>query len=396
MARKDPNLAHCLVTILSLAAMSSTGCLAAPVHNASVVPLDVQFGSPPAPIQANDRDHLLYEMRLTNFAGRDVTIAAIEVFNADSGAPLANLTGEELEGMIATPGRNRSGTDRLTIAPGSIAVIYFDTIVTRGTATGLKLGHRVQVVPAPGTPADETRTLLETKPLPVSDAGALIVDAPLRGGDWLAANALSNNADHRRTIAVIDGQARIAQRYAIDFVKLDATGRAFSGDPARNRDWAGFGEPVLAVADGVVEIVKDGLPDNQPLAPPSIRIGLDTIAGNNVTLSLPGGQRVLYGHLKAGSIVVKEGQVVRQGDVLAALGNSGQSDAPHLHIHVADGASALGADGLPFAFRRTWIVGHVPSLDVLEDPDGWKHSALPDRDSRQGELPTDLTVVAFP
>jgi len=361
----------------------------------SVVPLDVQFGKPPAPVDANGRDHLLYEMRLTNYSGRTIALTEIDVFDSTNGRPLGAFAAKDLASMIATPGQQKEGTDRLQIGPGGFVVVYFDTVIPRGTAVGLRLDHRIHVASTSSGPPDRSRTILETLPLTVSKEPPLVVEAPLRSGNWLAANALSNDSDHRRTIAVVDGRARIAQRYAIDFVKIDARGRAFTGDPSKNENWIGYGEPVLAVADAVVERVYDGLPDNQPLASPSIKIGLDTIAGNHIVLRLPGGKRVLYGHLKPGSIRVKEGEQVREGAVLAALGNSGQSDAPHLHIHVADAASPLGADGLPFAFRSFRLEGYAPSLDILENPGGWTGPATSDIAIRKNELPTDLAVVSF-
>jgi hypothetical protein len=194
---------------------------------------------------------------------------------------------------------------------------------------------------------------------------------------------------------VVDGQARIAQRFAIDFVQLDPEGRAFKGDPSKNESWTGYGADVLAAADGIVEVVRDGLPDNRPMSPPSTAVSLETIAGNHIALDVGGGRHVLYGHLKPGSIKVHEGQKVRMGQLLAQVGNSGQSDAPHLHIHVADHASALGADGLPFAFARFSREGFVPSLDILGDPRGWQRAATARSVTRTAELPVDNEVISF-
>jgi len=56
------------------------------------------------------------------------------------------------------------------------------------------------------------------------------------------------------------------------------------------------------------------------------------------------GYATLYGHLD--KIVVYEGQNVRQGEVIGALGNTGRSSGPHLHfeIRTLDGP----IDPLPF------------------------------------------------
>jgi len=113
-----------------------------------------------------------------------------------------------------------------------------------------------------------------------------------------------------------------------------------------------------------------------------------------VVVRLADGSFVFYGHLKQGSVRVREGQTVSTGDELGALGNSGQSDAPHLHIHVSDGASALGADGRGFAFNYFELEGHVPSLAILETAEGWVHTPEPRR-PLSGELPVDNAVIAF-
>lgn len=62
------------------------------------------------------------------------------------------------------------------------------------------------------------------------------------------------------------------------------------------------------------------------------------------TNSNSAGYATLYGHLD--KIVVYEGQKVRQGEVIGALGNTGRSSGPHLHfeIRTLDGP----IDPLPF------------------------------------------------
>ncbi len=79
-------------------------------------------------------------------------------------------------------------------------------------------------------------------------------------------------------------------------------------------------------------------------------ITLETVGGNYVALDLGGNRFAFYAHLQPGSIKAKVGDRVRKGQVLALLGNSGNSTEPHLHFQVTDGNSPLGSEGLPYVF----------------------------------------------
>jgi murein DD-endopeptidase MepM/ murein hydrolase activator NlpD len=95
-------------------------------------------------------------------------------------------------------------------------------------------------------------------------------------------------------------------------------------------------------------------------------------AGNYVALGLGSGRYAFYEHLKLGSICVRADQRVHIRQVTGALGFSGDTTAPHLHLHVADGANPLEAEGLPFVIgpleRLVKIAVHavdVPTIVVM-------------------------------
>jgi murein DD-endopeptidase MepM/ murein hydrolase activator NlpD len=90
---------------------------------------------------------------------------------------------------------------------------------------------------------------------------------------------------------------------------------------------------VIAQADGIVLRAEDKHPD----APPGRAGGFDY--ANTVVVDYGGGIVGVYGHLKQGSAVVKAGDRVKAGQVLAQVGNSGASVAPHLHFTLTDQAS---------------------------------------------------------
>ena len=89
---------------------------------------------------------------------------------------------------------------------------------------------------------------------------------------------------------------------------------------------------VLAAASGVVIAVRDTEPDRNTSC---------TGSANFVQVRHPDGLTAVYGHLKKGSVVVGVGQQVSAGAILAVVGSSGCSTAPHLHFELRDAANRV-------------------------------------------------------
>jgi len=121
------------------------------------------------------------------------------------------------------------------------------------------------------------------------------------------------------------------QRYGIDFVYLK-NGRLFSGPGgvgSKLEDYYCFGQPVLAPADGTVIKAETYYDDNPPGKPTG-----DPADGNVVVISHGNGETSLINHLKQNSLKVKVGDTVKQGQVIAECGNSGQGPVPHIHYQL--------------------------------------------------------------
>jgi len=72
-----------------------------------------------------------------------------------------------------------------------------------------------------------------------------------------------------------------------------------------------------------------------------------------------------YGHLKAGSVRVKPGDVVKQGQIIGEVGDTGDSDAVHLHFQVNAGPNAFMSKSLPAVFTNLQFVDGNNELGLL-------------------------------
>ncbi|MBK9714763.1 MAG: M23 family metallopeptidase [Kouleothrix sp.] len=151
-----------------------------------------------------------------------------------------------------------------------------------------------------------------------------------------------------------------SQQFAWDLLPLDPNGlRLLTGalaDPLLAQDFVGFGQAVLSPAAGRVARVADGYPDGAHVGayPDDLRYYLEDLrraAGNHVVVDHGDGVYSCLSHLQSGSIGVREQQVVEAGHVLGALGSSGFSSGPHLHLHFMDGPDMLTAAALPIALE---------------------------------------------
>lgn len=155
-----------------------------------------------------------------------------------------------------------------------------------------------------------------------------------------------------RTVEQNYHAATVGQRFALDLLVTDADGLSYQGDRTKNESYYAFGKKVLAPAAGKVIAVENRTPDNIPG-----EMNPKKLAGNHVLIDHGNGEYSLLAHFKQGSVVVKVGDKVAQGDLLGLCGNTGNSSEPHLHYHLQNVAKVLGGEGLPIQFEAAVVDG---------------------------------------
>jgi hypothetical protein len=163
----------------------------------------------------------------------------------------------------------------------------------------------------------------------------LPADAPMRviwGGDSLARNQHAIVPD---------------QRWAYDFLI-----EPYLSGSSNLEDYGCYGVPVVAPIAGTVSAANDTEPDMQP---GKLSNNTQAPEGNRVVIRMASETYLVIAHLKSGSVLVKTGDMVEEGQQIGQCGNSGNTSEPHIHIHHQRQDPAAYpinfAEGLPLYFR---------------------------------------------
>lgn len=174
------------------------------------------------------------------------------------------------------------------------------------------------------------------------------LDFPLKNGKFCVVQGGSNEIiNHHFPVR--------AQKYALDIVQINSIGHRKTSKSNNLTDYYIFNSNIYSPCDGVICDAVDQYKD--------LDIGKmdpENPAGNYISILIKDKAIVvLLAHLKKGSLRVKKGDLIRKGQVLAKVGNTGNTSEPHLHIHsIQEGTGDLLFSGLgiPMLFNRRFLI----------------------------------------
>lgn len=137
-------------------------------------------------------------------------------------------------------------------------------------------------------------------------------------GEWAVTQAHDQEPTHKAD-----------WRFAWDFEIGDEKNKFFKGSGTSKDDYYCYGKPVLAPADGIVEELIDHIEDND-----IADMNIEKNWGNTIIIKHADFFYSKIAHLKKESFRVKQGDLVKKGDVIASCGNSGRSPQPHVHFQM--------------------------------------------------------------
>ena len=366
-----------------------------PSHRApSTKSAEMAVHHPASIVRVLDDEYLVHELWITNRFTSAATIDSVFVLNG--ARVLARYDGAELRGHVGRPDLPRSHPTPLLLESGQRAVVYFWLPLDSALARPTRITHRAILTLGDSSTSPRQHVVSGGETTVSSPEDVEVLDAPLRGDRWASIYHPSLMGGHRTAVYNTDGRDRIPGRFAIDWIRLLPSGRLHTDTALRPEDWNGFGAEVLAVKTARVAAAVDGRPDRDRSGRPRETITRENAAGNYVALDLGNGRFAFYEHLQQGSVLVKVGDQVVSGQPIARVGSSGSvSSGPHLHFHVSNGNSLLGAEGVPFVLREFRLAGSFSSIASFANGDAPLPNATGMEPRRLLERPGPNAVVEF-
>jgi hypothetical protein len=351
--------------------------------------------------------HVAFAAQFTNAWGLTATIQSVEVVdpsrnNQPAGTNrVISLKDEDVTGqlkLLSLPSTLDKANYSTRLLAGQSGVMFFDVTFADGSEVPCTISLRVHSIQPENKKLPESTAT--SPPWKISAQPAIVIAPPFKGDGWVNANGCCLEVGpHRFVTNPMNGTLDPSEQFAIDWIKIDAQGKAFRGDGKKPEQWLCYGVELLAVAPGtVVEVMRD-MPDEPPGRAPT-NLTIPEIAGNHVLLDLGSGRYAMYAHLAPHSATVHVGDRVKAGDKLGLLGNSGNTTGPHLHFQISDRPSTLDTTSLPFVFENMTLESRTPlDLDDIENY-SIKGTALP-TDSKVAKkltkaMPLSRDVIGFP
>ncbi len=360
---------------------------ASPVTPPQPTALLVFTAQDPVWVAASDGQvHIVYDLVMTNIFTSPVTITSVDVLTLE-GARMLHLEGDALLAVT----RPVFGDTPTRVAPTSGAIVTLVDVPLPAGDLPQQLTHRVAYALEPDAPAGALMSsrVVEGPEAIIVNRAPQVIAPPLRGHGWANVNGCCAASPHRSLRLVINGsEIKTIQLFAIDWMQIE-DGAMFAGDGARNEDHFAYGEDLLAVGEGRVIFVRDDIADNLPFQIPVLQ-GPDDFPGNQVVLELAPGVYAIYAHLQQGSALVQAGDLVHAGDRLGKVGNSGNTDSPHLHFQLSDGPDIMTSTSLPYVIDTWTLAGSITPDSTPTDVQVIGPSG-PQADT----LPLELTVAGF-
>jgi hypothetical protein len=326
-------------------------------------------------VQQSNPDHgcvdlTVHNIIIANRSNKDVVLlgAVVDVLKGERVIESRNITISEIVHTTVSIGANgQTATAELdtdfpwsVLASENLTLAHGSRLHGHQAAAVKNVFINVQEMPTAVRVRVQARGASASTRISVSQRQPTAYHSPLRGV-WLL-RSLPNVTSHHRWNSQTE--------FAVDFFKLGENGLPWKSDGRSAADFLAFGAPVLAAADGIVVATENSAVQNYDVrlrregeseadydrrltaynAAMQKADPYKALLGNRVVIQHANNEYSMYHHLKTGSVSVEKGERVVAGQVIGAVGDTGDTNLVHLHFQVSDGPDPMTARSIPFAF----------------------------------------------
>jgi len=341
------------VNALFLFSILFPGCSKSGDHKPSARYGEVEIVISDIPFRSEQNLRIPYTLKMWEFMKDGLTMQQIIILDDDSKSVLLTLNKADLPFLYKAP---------LPVNP----YIQFDNIdsyylsvqlpVPLVQSPPLKISHRFLFN---DTIQNKEVTIEGGVFTPRINEFPIAISSPVKGSHLLFYNQ-STDGYHFHRLFFINGELKTAERFAFDNSEVNKKmDNFYEGDPAVNTSYFSYRDTLYAVSDGIVVAIQDTLPENNGNTHNLTFSTLIELCGNFIILDIGGGRYASYAHCVPHSCFVQAGDTVKEGDPVALLGNSGNSDAPHLHFQIGDSPDFFFCNGIPFVLKKFTKIGEL-------------------------------------
>lgn len=295
---------------------------------------------------SDDYYHLVYEIIFKSNSKENLRLKQVDIIDKHSRRLISSYHDKRLAAITFQIAADNKGTNETLLIPDTSLVFFPFISLKNKNDVPDDITHHFIFENDKKQRIEFDGDIISVNKKPVD-----VIVSPIKGGGWVGANAPGEDSSHRFAFLYAQGKYYIAQRFAIDWNRVNEFGSVFvkqNADPKKNESYYDYGAAIYSAAAGTVAYISNNYKDNIPgTIPPEVQ-NVENACGNAIGIDIGNGHYAFYCHLKPNSIKVKMGDKVEQGKEIAELGNSGNSIGPHLHFHISNNKYPLASEGLPY------------------------------------------------
>ena len=146
----------------------------------------------------------------------------------------------------------------------------------------------------------------------------------------------------------------IGQRFAYDF-EIRKNNLPYHDDPTKSENYYSYLENIYAPADGWVVEITNKYSNTHITEDRKIINDCPDPRGNHIIIKHNHGEYSTICHIEKDSFKVKQGDIVKEGEIIGKVGNSGNTQGPHIHFQVQLGIDTDNAKGVPITFKNAYF-----------------------------------------